>query len=239
MQVRKLPPHHGVEKAARRPDHYRGRALPRISERPNAITPAQGDEQSDRPLVRQLNFISTAGSRRQASYLAFSRSAAASAASRSPAVVAPKYSASTFFSRSRSCSSISIPSLPERNEAIARTGGQSRKICRPHIIARPHGVPESPEALGECLLSFFGSKFACDRFPAAQDTKIGPTMPVRGRGKSRHLAMLDINESWRKIRLLRRTSLLRDRRASTSTSPNQSLAKIGSRCSSHRPGDAF
>src|SRR6267142_4988411 len=93
----------------------------------------------------KLNFISTAGSRRQASSsLAFSRSAAASAASRSPAVVAPKYSASTFFSRSRSCSSISITSLLDRNEAIARTGRQSRKIRRPHIIVRPAaGLEES------------------------------------------------------------------------------------------------
>lgn len=53
VQVRKLPRHHGVEKAARRPDLIVVEPLPRIAEWPNAITPAQGDEQSDRPLVRQ------------------------------------------------------------------------------------------------------------------------------------------------------------------------------------------
>src|SRR5579863_2780706 len=53
VQVGKLPPYHGIEKASRRSDHDRRRALPRISEWPNAIAPAQGDEQPDRPLVWQ------------------------------------------------------------------------------------------------------------------------------------------------------------------------------------------
>ncbi|MEY9318759.1 hypothetical protein ABIF29_005558 [Bradyrhizobium elkanii] len=84
-QVGKLPPHHGVEKAARRPDHDRRRALPRISERPDAITPARAMNSRTDHWSGRLNFISIGGSRRlTSSSLAFSSSAAASAASRSP-----------------------------------------------------------------------------------------------------------------------------------------------------------
>jgi hypothetical protein len=42
-----------MERAARCPDHGRRRELPRISERPNDIPPAQGEKQFSRPLVRQ------------------------------------------------------------------------------------------------------------------------------------------------------------------------------------------
>jgi hypothetical protein len=49
VQVRKLPSQHGVGKAAGRPDHDRGRALPRIAEirRPHiAARPAWSSDQS-------------------------------------------------------------------------------------------------------------------------------------------------------------------------------------------------
>src|SRR6516165_6294719 len=66
-----------------------------------------------------VNFISTGGSRLLASAsFAFNRSAAALAASRSPAVVAPKNSASTFLNRSRSSSSIAMALLLEQHDRL-------------------------------------------------------------------------------------------------------------------------
>src|SRR5277367_2020426 len=74
-----------------------------------------------------VNFNSTAGSPPPASRsFALSRSAAAPAASRSPAVAAPKKSASTFLSRSRSSSSIAMPPLLGGQKAIARPDSSTR-----------------------------------------------------------------------------------------------------------------
>jgi hypothetical protein len=86
-----------------------------------------------------VNFISTGGSRRLASVsFAFSRSAAALAASRSPAVVAPKNSASTFLNRSRSSSSIAMPPLLAQHDDIAPSDRQSATRRRPHLFCLSH-----------------------------------------------------------------------------------------------------
>jgi hypothetical protein len=82
-----------------------------------------------------VNFISTGASRRLASAsFAFSRSAAAPAASRSPAVVAPNNSASTFLNRSRSSSSIALPPLLAQHDDIAPSDRQSATGRRPHLF---------------------------------------------------------------------------------------------------------
>src|SRR5271165_4360073 len=82
-----------------------------------------------------VNFISTGGSRRLASAsFAFSRSAAAPAASRSPDVVAPKNSASTFLNRSRRSSSIAMPPLLAQHDATAPSHRQSATGRRPHLF---------------------------------------------------------------------------------------------------------
>src|ERR1700677_3372863 len=84
-----------------------------------------------------VNFISTGGSRRPASAsFAFRRSAAALAASRSPVVVAPKNSASTFLNRSRRSSSIAMPLLLAKHDDTAPSDRQSATRRRPHSLLR-------------------------------------------------------------------------------------------------------
>src|ERR1700679_2530794 len=82
-----------------------------------------------------VNFISTGGSRRPASAsFAFRRSAAALAASRSPACAAQKNSASTFLNRSRRSSSIAMPLLLAQHDDTAPSGRQSATRRRPHLF---------------------------------------------------------------------------------------------------------
>src|SRR5580704_17581289 len=83
-----------------------------------------------------VNLSSTGGSHRIASSsFAFSRSAAALAASRSPNVAAPKNSASTFLKRSRSWSSIPMPLSSDPSESRRKPRRQREKARHPHLFA--------------------------------------------------------------------------------------------------------
>ncbi|GLR87748.1 hypothetical protein GCM10007857_44590 [Bradyrhizobium iriomotense] len=64
---------------------------------------------------------------------------------------------STFFSRSRSWSSIDMPSLLGRNEATKPNGRQSPRARRPHIIASRSGALAHLLRSNRHLAAFAGS----------------------------------------------------------------------------------
>ena len=139
VQLRELPPHKTVWKSVAAP-HDRRRALPRTPEGPHAITPTQGDETAGPTIWSgRLNFISMGGSRGlTSSSLALSRSTAASAAPRSPSVVAPKYSASSlmrlvFDQHTVAVNHRSTSSIYHRNQQ--RSARQSSSAQSTHLAA--------------------------------------------------------------------------------------------------------